>query len=156
MNYVAFNSTLIYGGVLAAVILALVGIGLIATRRDKSESVNSIQSNLKMMGSLLLGIAVVAVSTTIATDSFHSAVRAEVKDTYGLELSDEEIAALEYPGAKPREDFAVFGSFAQNQRGEAGSGSLSQREIYLTWDDGEMHLAESTDGENFTPLAAAR
>lgn len=70
-------------------------------------------------------------------------------DSYGLDMSKDERAALEYPSARPEGDFEVFGSFTRE--GPTAEG-FSRETVYLIWKDDLLHLASSPDGEQFTAL----
>lgn len=73
----------------------------------------------------------------------------QIEESYGLELSHEELTELDYPVAEPEGDFEVFGSIFRDQRTEDG---FERTEIFLIWRDGEMALAGSPDGETFIEL----
>ena len=73
-----------------------------------------------------------------------------IEEDYGIELTDEELMALDYPREKPTADFEAFGSFEQMLPADDGGYELNR--VFLIWDDGEMKLAKSTDGESFSEL----
>lgn len=98
------------------------------------------------------------VSLVISSNSAISAVGdwkvraiAEVEETYGIELSRSEFAALQFPMFEPEDDFVAFGSI---DRTEKSGDVFEKRELTLIWSDGELFLAESVDGEEFVPLEA--
>lgn len=99
----------------------------------------------------LTGMAVVWFGGDPAVGERNKAVR-ESLDSYGLDLSKDERAALDYPRDRPKEDFQVFGSFTRE--GPTASG-FSRETVYLIWKDGLLHLAKSADGEQFTTLDSA-
>lgn len=76
---------------------------------------------------------------------------AEVEETYGIELSGSEFAALQFPMFEPEDEFVAFGSI---DRTEKSGDAFEKRELTLIWSDGELFLAESVDGEEFVPLEA--
>lgn len=78
-----------------------------------------------------------------------SKVAAQVSEKYGFELSGENLDTLDYPKEAPTSDFDVYGSFDRNSRTENGFTSI---ETHLVWRDGEMVLAESSNGETFTEI----
>lgn len=77
------------------------------------------------------------------------AVGKQIEETYGLELTPDELEELNYPSNEPEKDFEVFGSFPVDERTEDG---FERTEVFLIWRDGEMALAGSPDGETFTEL----
>lgn len=77
------------------------------------------------------------------------AVGKQIEETYGLELTPDELEKLNYPSNEPEKDFEVFGSFPVDERTEDG---FERTEVFLIWRDGEMALAGSPDGETFTEL----
>ena len=79
-------------------------------------------------------------------------IQREIQKTYGLEITRNQAQSLNYPNAKPSEDFKVFGSFIDRKQTEGTQ--FEQRTIYLVWADGKFGLSQSSDGESFTPLKA--
>lgn len=84
-------------------------------------------------------------------DAWKARIISSVQKTYGVELSDDERMALQYPSEKPKGDYEVFGSFETVKPSAEG---FLKKVTYLIWQDEKMILAESTDGENFEPLEA--
>lgn len=81
-------------------------------------------------------------------------IQREVKEAYGLKLTDRETHALDYPYEKPTEDFEVYGSF--DKKDQVAGSQFEKSTVYLVWVDGAFDLSESSDGESFTPLEAAK
>jgi len=77
-------------------------------------------------------------------------LQAEIEKLYGLELTELELSKLNYPDEKPTVDFEAFGTFDRTELTD--DDSILRQEITLVWKDGEMILAQSEDGENFTPI----
>lgn len=84
-----------------------------------------------------------------AVDERKEAIVSEVDDLYGVELSDEDFEALGFPTEEPKDDFVVYGTISETEK--SGSG-YERHDITLIWDDGELLLASSVDGEQFTEL----
>lgn len=74
----------------------------------------------------------------------------EAEKTYGITIRESQVQQLKYPRDKPRGGTQSFGSFKQTAA--VGDGKFLRRELTLVWVDGKMVLAESTNGEDFTPL----
>lgn len=114
--------------------------------------------------SLVLASAAVALAPAIMgavtqTQQYeHSIeVRAEIAETlnslYGTDLTVGELSyygGLEYPDERPETDFEVFGSVERDA--EKAGGGFERQTIYLIWQDDELRLAESADGEVFDVL----
>lgn len=75
---------------------------------------------------------------------------AAVQDEYGLALTGGEYSRLYFPDEKPKSDFEVFGSVERDT--EKPGGGFERQTIYLIWQDDELRLAESADGEVFDVL----
>lgn len=109
---------------------------------------------------LIAGLLVMVGGSILVFNMFPSedaspvdtAASKQIYDTYGLKLTNSEMEGLQYPQLKtsPTEDFEVYGSISQIAKTD-GDG-YSKRDLYLIWDDGKMILAESENGEKFTPL----
>lgn len=142
----AFWFSTIMLGTLTVVIIGLV----VATAW--SRVVGVIICVLALAGSLF-GFA----SLTNALDDYNEAVAdrqaaiiAEADEMYGVELSDEDFEALEFPTEEPDEDFVVYGTISETEKSSDG---YDRHDITLIWDDGELLLASSVDGEQFTELS---
>lgn len=102
---------------------------------------------------VVVGITTTIVGTVEQND-ISAAVRAErvaaVKDEYGLALTNDEYWELGFPDTEPETDFEVFGSMQRDA--EKPSGGFERQTVYLIWQDGELRLAESADGEVFDVL----
>ena len=95
-----------------------------------------------------LGLGMASLSGVPLTEQ-NLAVGKQIEETYGLELTPDELEKLNYPSNEPEKDFEVFGSFPVDERTEDG---FERTEVFLIWRDGEMALAGSPDGETFTEL----
>lgn len=84
-----------------------------------------------------------------AADDRKASIIDEAEDVYGVELSDEDFEALEFPTEKPKDDFVVYGTISETEK--SGDG-FERHDITLIWSDGELLLAGSVDGEEFTEL----
>lgn len=105
----------------------------------------------------LVGSVVGFISFQNSLDAYKEAVADrkaaiidEADEMYGVELSDEDFEALEFPAEKPKDDFVVYGTFSETEK--SGDG-YDRHDITLIWDGGELLLASSVDGEQFTELS---
>lgn len=76
-----------------------------------------------------------------------------LNSTFGTDIAPNELgyySGLEYPKEKPETDFEVFGSVQRDA--EKPDGGFERQTIYLIWQDDELRLAESADGEVFDVL----
>jgi hypothetical protein len=103
---------------------------------------------------LIFGSANAADTTYAAEEAQLKSVQSEIEGSYNFALSDEELAELNYPEDKPTAKFQSFGSFEQTAKDD--DGSFVKRELTLIWDDGDMILAQSENGEDFEPLELKR
>lgn len=106
--------------------------------------------------SLMIPFAVCFLSALMSTAPNRAAqgedFREAVGEKYGIELADDELIRLEYPGEQPTKDFEAFGSFSETIRKD---GKIVSQSIHLIWEDGGFFLAEST-GEQLTELETTR
>lgn len=79
-----------------------------------------------------------------------SAVQKQINNSYGIDLTAKELRALSYPEDEPSQESESFGSFLLRIPESSGRGFTNQK-VTLVWVDGKMVLAESTNGEDFTP-----
>ena len=107
-----------------------------------------------LMSASIVGLGVGAIIPIAAKQEALEARNGKVIDAieedYGIELTDDEFYALDYPSSKPQGDFELFGSTEKTVQIEGTR--FSQRDIYLVWADGGFGLSQSEDGENFEPL----
>lgn len=106
---------------------------------------------LALVGS---GVAFFSVSNDIrsydeAVEERKAAIIDEAEDLYGVELSDEDFETLSFPTEEPKDDFVVYGTISETEK--SGDG-FERHDITLIWSDGELLLAGSVDGEEFTEL----
>ena len=103
---------------------------------------------------MAVGLTVMVFSTGAAQanrSQWQSDVKDEVKDVYGIELTTKEFKALDFPMQKPDEKFVAYGTISETT--QAGD-NFERHDITLIWANGELLLASSVDGEQFTPLDA--
>jgi len=91
-----------------------------------------------------------AESSTGALERQREAVRAEIQESYGLELTEAEMAKLKYPEAEPESNFEAFGSIDKVTK--AGDEKLLERKLYLVWDEDSFGIFQSENGQDFVPL----
>lgn len=137
-------------------VLALLGgVPLLGFLKDGSKGLKRKLLEVAM-GVTIVAAGLGAVSIYFFYDDPKAVARYEAVtenlDSYGLDLSQEEREALEYPRDRPDEDFAVFGSFTRE--GPTAEG-FSRETVYLIWKDDLLHLASSPDGEQFAVLDPA-
>lgn len=79
-------------------------------------------------------------------------VQKAVEKEYGLKLTEGQARVLDYPTKAPKDDFRVYGSFKDQKPIEGSDFGFESRTVYLVWSKDRLGLAESTDGESFTPI----
>ena len=136
------------------VMVAGLGLGILGflgmyTRWFKTTVVTLIAAALAVLGG-----ATTAIVGTVENKDISAAVRTEriaaVHDGYGLALTNDEYWELDFPDEEPKADFEVFGSMQRDA--EKPGGGFERQTVYLIWQDGELRLAESADGEVFDVL----
>lgn len=143
--------------IIAAIIAAVVtGVNLIGQGKKKWH--RNLGLGLALAGTVSMMVCIAAVSVTnIQEDKRSDEARAGVvktlNSTYGTDITVDELdyySGLRYPTKKPKTDFAVFGSVERDA--EKAGGGFERQTIYLIWQDDELRLAESADGEVFDVL----
>lgn len=123
------------------------------TDGQKQDEYSPLQLVLMIAGVMLLGALFVAFiggnREDISPSEWSLQAQAEVEDAYSVELTEDEVYGLEFPAEEPTEDFVVYGTIQRDE--ESGSG-FERQNITLIWSDGELRLAGSVDGEQFTEL----
>lgn len=155
-----FVDSLIFAGLFVLCVVGIVGGGTLVSMKNDEETSKEVARRWAWPGRVALAIGLISgalmayqyFSNQFAWKAHYEAVWAEVEETYGLDLTDDEKRALDFPSEKPEEDFETFGSFTRE--GPTASG-FSRETVYLIWKDGLLHLAESADGEQFTTLDSA-
>lgn len=129
-------------------IAAVVGGGVLYFRAGRTGA--TLIGMLLFIGGLVgFGIGMASLSgVPLTTQKLQ--VGEQIEETYGLELTTDELENLDYPDTEPEKSFEVFGSFPVDERTEDG---FERTEVFLIWRDGEMALAGSPDGETFKELA---
>lgn len=114
---------------------------------------------------LLIGLgltALAAIGTIVIpwadwTDTqqknWESQVKLEVAETYGMDLSTDELQQLLYPPNEPSASFLSYGSIDQVIPAE--DGEFTARKLTLIWQDGKMFLADAV-ANGFEPLETIR
>lgn len=152
MDFVASNAPDSLTHILiSAAIFVVVAIALVAVSK-RAYSANRELSAWVFVGASLLCMALPTVSivqTISAYCEHEAAVGAEIKDSYGLELTKYEVRALNHPNEQPEEDFRVYGSFERNEPTPEGFKSIM---THLIWKDGKLMLAESSNGETYREI----
>jgi len=166
MDPIALGSSPLGTLAIVAFVLAILAFGVsfyFANEIDKARANGRADSRrlTNLFFSLLFGGAVLALVGFFLLFGGQSAklsaqkveAQAEIKATYGLELSEYEVRALRYPTEAPEESFKVLGSIEQREQVEGVQ--FVERTVYLVWADEELGLAVSEDGESFEPLPVA-
>lgn len=134
--------------------LVVMVLGLILNQSKKHVNAGTL---ITIVG--LAAFAAVAVTSLVTTaQEFERGekVKAEVAQTlsslYGTDISADDLGrnGLEYPEERPEKAFEVFGSITQDA--EKAEGGFERQTIYLIWQEEELRLAESADGEVFDVL----
>lgn len=100
------------------------------------------------------GVDIPTYAELVQQDRDHDRlVQKAVEREYGLKLTESQASALDYPEEAPKNDFRVYGSFSDRKQTEGTDFGFQSRTVYLVWSKGKLGLAESTDGESFTPIA---
>lgn len=88
------------------------------------------------------------------TQNWSKDARAEIKDHYGVTLSEKQFAKLKYPKQKeePEENFEQYSSVTVVK--PDGDNSFEKVDVYLLWSDGEMVLASPDEQKKLQPLKA--
>lgn len=138
-------------GVEAPVIVAFIAVvcmilGLAVGLRDMDTSRSERSRRLsRRWGLSIMGVSLTAavVSMSVAqgySDEWQGEFDTEVREAYGIELTNNEIRAIDYPEAEPATDFEVFGSFERD--GE---------DVHLVWTGSQLELG-SLNADAFEPL----
>lgn len=162
MNYierVGVNVPLgqIFFGLAVFALVAMVVFILVENRRTKGEwpgksFIVFLALLVTLAGGVTTWIALAASTTSMAYGNQQRAFQEQAEQTYGITLRDEQFENLKYPVDRPKGGTQSFGSF--DQTSVVGDGKFLKRELTLVWTNGKMVLAESTNGEDFTPLKA--
>lgn len=127
-----------------AVVCMILGLAVGLRDLDTSRSERS-RKSAKRWGLSIMGASftVAAVSMSIAqgySDEWQGKFDTEVREAYGIELTNNEVRAIDYPESEPTSDFEVFGSFERD--GE---------DVHLVWTGGQLELGSLSAGA-FQPL----
>lgn len=121
----------------------------------------ALATKLNLVGQIALMLACIGLISVMGTlltvdiidrnraGDWKQSVIAEVEDTYGLKLTVEELAKLEWPSEKPKGDYQSYGTI---ERTLPEGDSFTRRELTLIWSEDELILAESVDSDEFTEL----
>jgi len=77
-------------------------------------------------------------------------ISTQIEDSYGIELTEDQVGELEYPAEASERDFERYGSVTISEQLEGAD--FLERKIYLVWADDSLQLSQSVDGENFEQL----
>jgi len=112
-------------------------------------------SPVTLVGVLLIVASfVVGLISPSGVENWSKDARAEIKDHYGMTLSEKQFEKLKYPKQKdePEESFEQYGSVTVVK--PDGDRSFEKTEVYLLWSDGEMILASPDEQKKLQPLKA--
>jgi len=145
MDFIAYEpSGLLY--TLLGIVLASCLFGLIGNFVFDKPSV--------MFGCIAIAAIALGISFAIPNPygEWRKEIKAEIKDTYGLKITDEQLKELKYPytDSKPEESFKQYGSIT-TVKPESADG-FEKTEVYLLWSKGEMVLAAPDEQKNLQPL----
>jgi len=110
---------------------------------------------LSMVGGMVLALMGDGLSDHAKRNALQerdSRVIAAIEEIYELELTESELAKLNYPKAEPESNFEAFGSIDKITK--AGDEKLLERKLYLVWDEDSFGIFQSENGEDFVPLEA--
>lgn len=152
--WTTFNWGLI-GIVIGIVIVTPLGMSLWDSGSTSKKRVNAGLALVVVGFISLVSVAVTSVVTATQESGRSEEARAEFAETlnslYGTDITAGEVGYdLRYPRAEPETDFEVFGSVERDS--EKAGGGFERQTIYLIWQDDELRLAESADGEVFDVL----
>lgn len=116
-------------------------------RADRLEALGSVLMAVGFAGGLLSAL----IGNLVSAENREERFEAELRETYGIELSDDQLAELQYPKVRPTVDFKPFGSVELVEQA-GNSNEYTGTKVYLIWEDGKMILAETTDGESFEAI----
>ena len=77
-------------------------------------------------------------------------ISTQIDDSYGIELTEDQVGELDYPAEASERDFERYGSVTISEQLEGAD--FLERKIYLVWADDSLQLSQSVDGENFEQL----
>lgn len=144
--------------VIIAAIVAAIVTGMFLIGNMKKKRYRDLGLGLALAGIVGFGVCITTVSVTNIQEIARSdEAKAQVAETlnslHGTDIIQDEVeyySGLRYPTAEPETDFEVFGSVERDA--EKASGGFERQTIYLIWQDDELRLAESADGEVFDVL----
>ena len=109
-----------------------------------------VASILGILASMAAPIAV-GVATKEPIAAWRQAVIEQVEDTYGLTLTADDLYELDFPRTVSEPEGACQ-SYGTIERTVPVGDGFERREITLIWTAGELILAESVSGDEFTEL----
>ena len=102
----------------------------------------------------IFGIAVAGTSLIYGDQPDYEArnelISTQIEDSYGIELTEDQVSELDYPAEASEMDFERYGSVTISEQLEGAD--FLERKIYLVWADDSLQLSQSVDGENFEQL----
>lgn len=119
---------------------------------ERWASTALVASILGILASVAAPIAVGA-ATNGPIAAWTQTVIEQVEDTYGLTLTEQDLYELEFPRTVSEPEGA-YQSYGTIERTVPVGDGFERRELTLIWSDGELILAESVSGDEFTELTA--
>lgn len=145
MDFITYEPSAIgyiaLGGIILGFVICMVGIFL--------------ESPVSLLGILLIiASAIGGMMLPDGTENWSKDARAEIKDHYGVTLSEKQFEKLKYPKQKeePEGNFEQYGSVTVVK--PDGDKGFEKTEVYLLWSDGEMVLASPDEQKKLQPLKA--
>lgn len=160
LTFSSFWTTLNWG--LIGIILGIVAVTAVGMFLLDSGSASKKRANAGIAVAVagFIGLAAVAVTSVVTaiqeggrSEEAQAQVAETLNSTFGTDITVDELgylSGLRYPNSRPEEDFEVFGSVERDA--EKAGGGFERQTIYLIWQDDELRLAESADGEVFDVL----
>lgn len=127
-------------------LIGIIAIAMSSSKIDPFTAAHTIfLGGLFGFGIALIGFVLYAPLSAEERQHRDRKVLSELNARYDLGLSRTDFMGLGYPATHPQHSFVQYGSIEMVRRSERGG--YSKREIFLLWDQGQMVLANSEDGE---------
>lgn len=99
----------------------------------------------------LVGFVIsLCVGLVVAHENAMENAAAQIRATYGIELTTREVEELGYPLSEPKTEFKVLGDNGDYRL--TADGIERAETMILIWRSGELQLASSSDSETFEEL----
>lgn len=131
------------------------GVGLFGAKySDKSGNsfigtVSLVSMLILTLTGVILPIAHNQINISDSREAHKASIVEQVSNTYGINLSDDEFATLNYPKTRPSGNFEAFGEFSRTQ--QSGEGFIKNT-YTLVWLGDKFAIASSVNGEDFELL----